>query len=359
MLGICDWAKDLLVSRGALVEEEESESFRALLPDEVAKAVGASEWLRLQFGSEAGADDGGEWLERLGALLPTQPRIVNARLRHFSTAPRIDAAAVLDREFAVQNGIYRVVEDYASSANYYLFSFHYIVDSDERSTGVVNVCLNPAVRSVTSQSDHLLRAIEAELEPASGVELEGKVFTGLYRVAERAARREIRKAIAGIEDSTSRRLARDTERVRSYYRGLMAQIEKRVARRAADPEAAEKERARARATELDRDAKLEDLWRKHSLRIQVLLTDVLTMALPVREISIRLIRKKEERLKPLHWNATLRQLDAPWCEKCGVAARPLFLCEAMHCLCKDCFAACAQCGRVFCRVCQPRCKCGG
>jgi hypothetical protein len=251
------------------------------------------------------------------------------------------------------------VEDYSASAVYYLFFFHYTVDSDDRSTGIVNICLNPDARSAVPQSGNLLRSIEAELESAPGLETDNKKIPGLYRIAFGAARSEIRKSITGIEDSANRRLARDTERVRSYYRSLLAQIEKRIVKRAADPEAAEKERGRAQATELDRTAKLEDLIRKHSLRIQVSLMDVLTVTLPVRTISVRLIRKKEERLTNLHWNATLRQLDLPWCEKCGGLARPLFLCETMHCLCKTCFGACPQCGRAFCRVCQPRCKCGG
>jgi hypothetical protein len=67
---ITGWAKDLLVSRGALVEGQEADSFRALLPDEVSQAIGASEWLSLHFGAGPGADDPGEWLERLGQLLP-------------------------------------------------------------------------------------------------------------------------------------------------------------------------------------------------------------------------------------------------------------------------------------------------
>ncbi len=355
---ITSWAKDLLISRGALVEGEEADSFRALLPDEISGALGASEWLSLHFGSGPGADDPGEWLERLGQLLPPEPRIVNARLPHPPAASRIDATAVLDRELAIQNGIYRYVEDYEASALYYLFFFQYTVDSDERSTGVVNICLNPEARSAAPKSGNLLRSIEAELEPAPGLEMDNTKLSALCRTAAGAARSEVRQSITGIEESANRRMARDTERIRSYYGGMLAQIEKRIAKRAADLEAVEKERGRAQATELDRTAKLDDLIRKHSLRIQVSLMDVLTVTLPVRTISVRLIRKKEERLANLHWNATLRQLDLPWCEKCGALARSLFLCETMHCLCKACFGPCSKCGRVYCRVCQGRCKCG-
>ncbi|MEO8125675.1 MAG: hypothetical protein ABJF23_03010 [Bryobacteraceae bacterium] len=357
-MDITAWAKDLLVSRGALVEGQDGDSFRALLPDEVSQALGSSDWLSLRFGAVAGADDPGEWLERLGQLVPSDPRIVNARLRRMPTAPRIDAIAVLDRELAIQNGIYRFVEDYSATSVYYLFSFFYTVESDERSTGVVNVWLNPEARSVVAQPVGLLRLIEAELDPTSDLNIDSKSIDGFYRIAAGAARIGVLGSITALETSANRHMARDAERVRSYYGSMLQQIEKRIAKRAADPEAAERERGRAHATVLDRTAKLEDLFRKHSLRVQVSLTDVLRVALPVRKISVRLIRKKEERLRDFHWNAVLRQLDMPWCDQCGGIARPLFLCEAMHCLCKTCSVGCAKCGRAFCRACQSRCKCG-
>src|ERR1017187_8194191 len=92
----------------------------------------------------------------------------------------------------------------------------------------------------------------------------------------------------------NRRLARDTERTDSYYRDLLRQIGKRIARRTPGAEAAEKERSRVAATQLDRAAKLEDLARKYSLKIRIQPGDVLVVPLPVREISARLIRKKPE-----------------------------------------------------------------
>ena len=180
----------------------------------------------------------------------------------------------------------------------------------------------------------------------------------LYPAAAQAAALQTRQLVAAIENSANRRLARDTERVEAYYRGLLAQAQKRMAARAADPEAVEREHSRARATELDRAAKLEDLRRKYSLRVWVEPTDVLFVNLPVREIRVRLMRKKEERLRGLHWNPVLHRLEPVLCEHCSRGAHPLYLCEKMHCLCKACWAACPQCGKFFCRACQPRCKCG-
>ena len=52
---ILDWARDLLMSRGALVETEESNSLRAMLPPELAAALDASDWLSLRLLAWSGA----------------------------------------------------------------------------------------------------------------------------------------------------------------------------------------------------------------------------------------------------------------------------------------------------------------
>ena len=79
-------------------------------------------------------------------------------------------------------------------------------------------------------------------------------------------------------------------------------------------------------------SKLEDLVRKYSLSVQLGLTQALVVPLPVRAISVRLIRKKQERFVLLHWNAASRALDTPLCEACSVPARPLYLCEKVSAL---------------------------
>ena len=114
----------------------------------------------------------------------------------------------------------------------------------------------------------------------------------LFPIALRAAQPEIRRLGMAIEHGANRRMTRDAERIHSYYRDLQVQIEKRIARHKNDPPAAEKERTRAAATELDRAAKLDDLARKYALRIHIEPGDVLTVLLPVREIAVRLVRKK-------------------------------------------------------------------
>ena len=358
MTGIVDWARDLLMSRGALVETEETGALRAMLSPELAGALESSEWLSLRFGAGGGSDDEGEWLERLGRLLPHGARVAGARLRRLRTAPPIDSGAVLDRELVIQNGIYRLVENTEATARYYFFNFQYSIESDETNLGVWTACLNGSARSLVRQSDSLLSAVRDELEDDPGFVVPGEEVARLFPIALRGAQPEIRRLAVGIEHSANRRLARDTERIGGYYGDLLRQIEQRISRKAGDPHVAEKERTRAAATALDRAAKLEDLTRKYSLKIRVEPGDVLAVSLPVREISARVVRKKVERVTKLHWNPALGALESPWCEGCFGPAHPLFLCDdRAHFLCKSCMAPCPHCGKHFCRACQPKCRC--
>ncbi len=358
MIQLSDWARDLLVSRGALVESEREGALRALLPPEVSAALAVGDWLSLDFGARTGADDTGEWLDRLSALLHPSPAVTGARLRQHAAAGRIDAEAVLNRELVIQNGVWRLVEDYAATAPYYLFSFQYTVESDERSIGFVSACLNGAARSLSDKPALLLHLVHDGMEEDPAFTVLPQQLASLYPLAGRAAQAEVRTRVAVAEQNANRRLARDSERTEAYYAGMLAEIKKRAARHSADVGAAEKDRGRIEATQLDRAAKLEDLVRKFSLRVKLELTDVLVVPLPVRTISVRLIRKKEERTVALAWNAVLRALDTPLCEHCSGRARPLFLCEKVHILCAACLSACPACGRTFCRVCQAKCKCG-
>ena len=359
MNGLTQWARDLLMSRGALLEADGG-PLRALLPAEVAGRLGCGEWLSLNFEAIAGADDSGEWLERLGALLAADCPAIGARLRDRSAVARCDAEGVLERELIVQNGVYRLVEDYSATAQYFLCTFQYTIESDERSIGFFTVAVNASSGSLAPQPETLVGLLQEAVEDDPTFEFPRDRFAKIATAVESAARREARAMIAAFELSANRRLARDRERVDAYYRSLLSQIGKRMARKSADPEAAAKDRSRAEATELDRAAKLEDLRRKYSLRVQLAFADIIAVALPVREISVRLIRKKEQRQRILHWNSIVRRLEPVLCEKCAAPAHPMYLCDdKVHILCRECLAQCPSCGRIFCKVCQPRCKCGG
>ena len=359
MRGMIDWTKDMLLSRGALVEMEDGGALRAMLPADVATTLDAGEWLSLRFGAGPGSDDEGEWLDRLARLLPPDARVTGARLRRSRPAATIDPATALDRHLVIQNGIHRLLDHGPVTARYYFFTFGYTIESDETSVGLWTACLNATGRTVVTRADSFLHSIRDDLEAEPGFDTPRDEIGRLFPAALKVAQPEIQRAAATAEQNANRRMARDAERLHTYYRDLQLQIEKRITRRSSDQAAVEKERSRAAATEMDRAAKLEDLQRKYALRIRVEPGDVLVASLPVLEISARVVRKKAERTAKFHWNPTLRLLEPPWCESCYGPAAPLFLCDdRVHFLCRACLTVCPACARHLCRACQPKCKCG-
>jgi hypothetical protein len=349
VIGVRDWICDLLMSRGALVEAAEGGRISAMLPADVATSLGVEEWLSLD-------GDDTEWMDRMERLLPARPLVVGAQYQNPRLPPPVDTAAVLASELAIQNGIWRLVEDSGAAATYLFFTFQYTIESDDRSIGIATVCFNADASSLVPMPENLLLGMRDDLMEMSGV-VRPEVMERWYACAVRAAQVTVRKPVAQAEENANRRLTRDTQRLESYYEGLLAQIEKRIAKRVSDAAGAEKERSRAVATKADRAAKLEDLRRKYALRVRIEPEAVLAVCAPVRRIRVRLMRKKEERAHALDWNPVLGVLESPLCEHCSARAHPMYLCERIHLLCRNCWAPCPSCSRFFCRVCQPRCKC--
>jgi hypothetical protein len=351
VIGVREWICDLLISRGALVESADCGRISAMLPADVAKSLGVEDWFSVHV-----ADDT-EWMDRMERLLPGRALVVEAQYRSPRLPPPVDAAAVLTSELAIQNGISRLVKDSVAEATYLFFTFQYTIESDDRSIGIATVCFNADASSVVTMPENLLLGMRDDLMENSGV-VSREVVERWYPCAIRAAQAAVGKHVASAEQTANRRLTRDTQRVESYYAGLLVQIEKRIAKRATtDTASAERERSRAVATQADRAAKLEDLRRKYALRVRIEPEALLIVRAPVRRISLRLMRKKEERIHALDWNPLLGILESPACECCAVRAHPLYLCERIHLLCRNCWVKCGTCSRFFCRICQPRCRC--
>lgn len=126
--------------------------------------------------------------------------------------PPVDSARLLDRDLALQNGVYRLPEDYQATARYF-FSFQYTLESDETSLGVWTACLNASARSLVNQPESMLRAVADDLEEDPGFAIDRDELRQLFPVALRGAQPEIRRMAQAMEQNANRRLARDSERI--------------------------------------------------------------------------------------------------------------------------------------------------
>ena len=87
----------------------------------------------------------------------------------------------------------------------------------------------------------------------------------------------------------------------------------------------------------------------------------LILTSPVQRLELTIKRRKGERRVALDWHPLVRRLDPPPCEWSSTAEITRVVCDdALHLVSPAGHAPCAQCGKSYCRACQPRrCpKCG-
>jgi hypothetical protein len=257
------------------------------------------------------------------------------------------------------NGVYRLIEDYSATAQYSLCTFQYTIESDERSIGFFTLAVNASSSSLAPQPETLVRTLQEAIEDDPAFEFPRDRFTKIAPAVETASRREARAMIGAFELSANRRLARDRERVDAYYRSLLPQIKKRMTRKSTDPGC-------QRGPEPRGSNRTGPRRKTGGLAPEILAAraTILRRYHRVGSASARNIcsLNPQERAAPA--NPSLEfECAAPGTipvREARGAAHPVYLCDdKVHTLSKECLAQCPRCGRVFCKVCQPRCKCGG
>src|SRR5262249_49940547 len=149
--------------------------------------------------------DGGEWLDRLGTLLSPGCPLIAARLRDSTAVIGFDAQGGLDRELVVQNGVFRLVEDYSTLSQNFLCTFQYVVESDERSIGFFTLGVNASANALLPQPESMLKALQERLEDDPAADSPLGQLAKIAPMLERAARREARSMIGAFEQTANRR----------------------------------------------------------------------------------------------------------------------------------------------------------
>lgn len=346
------FAVEALAARGALVEPGEREAV-AVLPAELATRLSVPEELRL-----VGAVDAAPGTTACGLGAPLLERLVSeergavpvASLRLDLARPRDGAARAAADRFVVRNGLADVVEVHGGEGAYLAAAFAFTVEADDRSEGLLSAIVEGKSGALPDEQFAALvdpghapsRLVAAPGEPAAAV---------LAAAAGHAAARALRlagDAVAPIADSVRRRQQREQRRITEYFAALVSEAS--APRRRMDAAAVEAKVAHYRAEEA---AKLGDLDARFRMRVRLRPAALWTIAVPTAVVTLRLRRRKGERLLTLALPAGARSLDTPACEACGgPAARPLLCDDRLHLLCERC-APSAE-GRPRCLACRGR-----
>jgi hypothetical protein len=367
--GLREFAVGVLAEAGALVERLEPEGLEALLPAHVQQALQTPDWLRLGFATELppGAQRvslESDWLTRLGGLLGERGRHATCVLP--MTLPSLPhPERLLEHGLILHNAVYRLSGVRPAWTRYRLLICHYIAISDEKREGIITFGMNLTTGSALDPFvDILLAAVtddtstQAATVP-SDVELPpdwtvARLHACLTRALPARVDAHLHPFISGMQ----RRLDRDLAQVFEYYSGLRQESWQRLQRPGAD---AAREQLRLEAAEREYHAKVADLRQKYALRVTVELSQTLELIMPVQRLTLLVRRRKGERQIAMDWNPLARKLEPPPCEWSYTSEVTRLVCdEALHLVSPPAHAPCAQCGRAYCRICQPRhCpKCG-
>ena len=122
-----------------------------------------------------------------------------------------------------------------------------------------------------------------------------------------------------------------------------------------------RERLRLEAIAREYEAKIEDVRQKYAMKVEWQWVQTLELVMPVQRLTLRLRRRKGERVFALDWNPVARKLEQLPCEYSYTWERPREMCdEALHLISPAAHAPCPACAKPFCRAChQVKCPCCG
>ncbi|MGD0111841.1 MAG: hypothetical protein ABSD48_08235 [Armatimonadota bacterium] len=368
----------LLEASGAAVEAIDPEGLEVLAPPPVRRALGLPEWARLGFSGELPDNAQRITLESplmesaIGGLLGERGRQAR-RILSPSNPPLADPERVLEQNLDLRNATYRLDGVTPAWTCYEILSFRYTAISDEKRDGIVHFGLNRANgAAIDGMLSDLLAGAEAlPSQPLATAPLVPPLpwdrgqFTALLG---RALPPRVRHQLAAFLGGMTRRQERDLGRLYSYHHELQQEAAARLSALLARVEAAEKqqaeqirERQRLEAIAREYQAKVADVQQKYAMKVELEWLQSLELVTPTQRLTIRIKRRKRERLFPLDWNPIARRLEQLPCEYSYTWERPREVCdEALHLVSPAAHGPCFACGKAFCRVCHPaRCpKCG-
>jgi hypothetical protein len=359
MRGLLEVSERILAQHGAVLERVEPEGLEALLPAELQACLGLPEWSRVGFGADLPSQAvrvsvESDWLERLSGLLDRRGSVLHLTLpaSRAGALPRgLDQASL-----PLQNATLRTGPVTKTIARYACFAFQLTAVSEEKREDLLHFCINlanglPAQHLLDVIQSHLHEFEECAHPPDSLMEV--RVNETAARVLPFYVRQRLTPFLVGME----RRLARDLDRLYSYYGRLQEEVVRCLQEKQSrgEPEdSLKRERLKLETIAREYPDKVADLGRKYAIRTELRFLQALTATMPVHRLEVTLLRKKGRRLLHLDWNPLAKRTEALSCENCGQTAGGFWLCEdRLHILCADCQGPCRHCARSFCHLCSP------
>jgi hypothetical protein len=329
------FATYVLDRRGALVDwPADAAEGTAVVPEEVAAAVGAGEVLPLsmQPGREGWCVNlATDFLETAGRLLEAEPRIGSFGVGELYLKRRnLDEA--VRRAFTWLNAKVGLADTRADDVEYDTWWFRASLASEDQWETQFPVTINAATGAEIELPDPLGLW---ELKPRPAQE---RKPPSTY---ERAVARAILRVQASADEFLCRmdaRVQRDRRRLREYYGALLREADPKKPRGGVKPDP-EKIAARKRAVDLELRRKLAELDERYAVSATMEPLVLIHTMLPTLAVDLSVHRKRAVRRHTIYWNPLLKQLEPICCSRCGSGTFSVAFSD------EDVAALCVECSR--------------
>jgi hypothetical protein len=356
MSALSEFTEHLLAEYGAVVEPM-GEELEVLLPADVASALAIPEHANLSFLGErregVSVSYDSEILKKMAALMGDRGKFAAVNLG----ASAVKLEKLQDRlgdKLVFHNAVFQVDRQEEMRISYLLGYSKYSARSDDRQEGIVGCLINELNLSVQNTKSEILNFVPNEAEVLAG-QAERESSERVLRAFWKAQLKIVKEALSDFLTSMERRMNRDIRRVHDYYQTLIhEQRQVRAKKLAAYVENAHDENKIA-AIERERKGKVQDVIGKFS--VDLLLEPISFVRIetisPIFWLSVK--RRKEVRQFPLTYNSVMKSLDPLPCEACFYPRKGYYVCDdRLHILCRECFAPCVRCGKIYCGACDPK-----
>ncbi len=232
---------------------------------------------------------------------------------------------ILIQKIVPQNGLIRFVDAKPETTRYILCNISYTAEADEKRIGMVSFLINE-LTGVTPVDIGDALFWEADKIPVDDHSLPQQMSESeLSSIIEKTSASLIQADLENWQAKLYRALARDEERLKSYYHTISAEIAAKIQHKNLIGDDQDKELARIEATNRELERKLADIRERYTLTVQANLYSAIILHLPTVHIKCILQRKKATREVVLVWNPFTKIIEPLRCEVSGEPVYEFYL----------------------------------
>lgn len=352
------FVREVIEIKGGIAEEKEKGVLELLLPENVGKELFGKEYERLSFLPDRKQAKfityGSPLLDKLISLTDNLGK--TARIMAHDIHPRKkNLISLIEDNFDFPNARkLGSLIDREVISSYLLVNFRVSIISDERKEEIVTAIVDEHTLRIGGEIINLIPELRhKEEEPAETVKR--YPIEKVYDRAKKAAVRGLDESLKEVEETSLRRIQRDTTRLWNYYKDLEGELKKRMMK---DPSSEKKEElsSKMKSIDLEFERKRQDLIDKYSLKVTLESMNACRIYLPKIVTDYEIQRKASKKNLEFIWNPLTEEIEPLVCEACLEDTYVVYLCDKLHLTCPSCYFRCQGCGKKICKKCFPE-KC--